>query len=58
MNTTHLKRGSMKPPKTKTVALPVSPPAVMPPAAIRSAYAVASACALISTPSGIVPVST
>jgi hypothetical protein len=34
---THLKRGGVTPPKTKTVALPVSPPAVMPPAAILSA---------------------
>ena len=46
------------PPKTKTVALPVSPLAVMPPAAILSAYAAASAAALIAMPSGIVPVST
>jgi transposase len=34
---THLKHGGMKPPKTKTVALPVSPPAVIAPAAILSA---------------------
>src|SRR4051812_45653248 len=53
---THLKRGGIGPPKTKTVALPVSPPAVMPPAATLSAYAVPSA--LISTPSGTIPVST
>src|SRR6266853_3728156 len=31
---THLKRGGCRPPKKKTVALPVSPPAVMRPAAI------------------------
>ena len=34
VNATHLKRGGCRPPKKKTVALPVSPPAVMLPAAI------------------------
>ena len=45
-------------PKTKTVALPVPPTAVMLTAAILPAYAVISACVRISTPSGITPVST
>jgi hypothetical protein len=55
---THLKRGSYWPPKKKTIALPVLPSAAMPPAAIFLTYAVTSASALISTPSGVTPVST
>jgi hypothetical protein len=55
---THLKRGSYWPPKKKTVALPVLPLAAMPLAAILLIYAVTSASALNSTPSGVTPVST
>jgi len=51
-------RRPKRPPKTKTVALPVSPPAVIAPAAILLAYAVISAGVRISIPSGITPVST
>jgi hypothetical protein len=49
------------PPKTKTVALPVLPPAVMvimPRRQFLSAYVVAASGIVISTPSGITPVST
>jgi hypothetical protein len=55
---THLKHGSPGPPLTKTVTLPVSPSAVVPPAAILSAYTAISAVALMATPSGTIPVST
>ena len=55
---THLTRGGPRSPLTKTVALPVSPPAMRSPAAILSVYAVVSAAALIATPSGTIPVST
>jgi hypothetical protein len=47
-----------EPPKRKTVALPVSPPAMRSPTAILSVYAVVSAAALTTTPSGTIPVST
>src|SRR5215210_7956693 len=53
---THLTRGGPSPPLTKTVALPPSPPAMAPPAAILPAYAAASARTAV--PSGITPVST
>jgi hypothetical protein len=55
---THLKRGSYWPPKKKTVALPVLPLAATPLCGNPFDYAVTSASALNSTPSGVTPVST